>query len=848
MSRYGTSSAVRATFSRVALVLVLAASSLLLGACRIVDDPDDPRRENFVVLADRTKVLDDAGLAALLEVSEDGEYRFDGTSPILSEVRPGDVLIVGPSALTGYGALLKVESVTQGADGPTLTTSEAGLNDAFSSYHIAFDTTVTPEGDEFSLQQFGMTFPLRFDAGSGANAITMTGSLSVKPEVRITFLAMNDGFGLEELSLALHASEALNANIYGQGTVEFEQSVNLANIPYAPITITVPAVPFPLSFTPRVLIAAGLEGGITGAVEASALQEASFEAGIGFKDGEFGPFARHRNHFEFDNPYFGATAGVKAKAGIRLVLGLYGTMSGPHVGVDAYVQLSGSVDQVSEDLTCVTGVVNGGVSANVGFSLPGLPSYSGDLLDHSYRITGYDSCGGSASPAITWAKSIGRVGSYGDRARSVIEASDGTYVIAGPSGLFSGISAPNQSVWIERLDAIGNPIWHSVYSLGSAGGGNGPNDVRAIVEVEDGFIIVTSIQVLKIDWGGRFKWANRFSADHAFVMKSAVAAHDGGVIIAGNFDGVGKQYAWIMKLNANGAVQWSNNYSLGGFNRIRATPDGGYVAIGHDGAPVRDVLLTKINASGGVLWQRTYDNFHDRRGGQGIPAMYSATDEGVDVYVYPNGYMTFVASSSGAFPIPRPENPNTTNPGHSTVWMVDVTPNGQMYSGQTFVARVPEDGSYVLPAAIAIVGGQPVAVGRSAQSAADLGKSEQVMLINGSGSVSLLGPTGSRTTVLGGYLGSHIGSSPVFQTADGGFVMVGTTDMSGRDEMFVVKFGLNGNINLAWFGGGSSQHFINEDMKESDAMAQPFTAPITASRNQNVRAEAGPYYARWWKR
>lgn len=849
MSRYGTPSAVRAAVTRAALLLVLVASSLLLAACRIVDDPIDPGQENFAVRADKTKILDDDGLAALVEVSEDGDYRFVGTSPILSEVRPGDVVLIGPSGLTPYGALVKVENVTQGADGPTLTTSEAGLNDAFSSYHIAFDATVMPEDDEFSLQQVGLTFPLGFNAGSGANSITMTGSLSVEPAVRITFLASRNGLGIEELSLSMRGSEALHANIYGQGTLEFDQSVDLANIPFAPITIPLPGVPFPLSFTPRVLVTAGFEGGITGVIEASVLQEAQFTAGIGYKDGEFGPVWQQSFNFEFDNPFFGATAGVKAKAGIRLVLGLYGTSSGPHVGVDAYVQLSGSVDQVSEELTCLTGVLNAGVSANVGFSLPGLPSYSGDLRDWNYRLADYDSCGGSATPAITWARLTKRTGSYGDRARAVVEASDGTYLVAGSSGLFNGISAPNQSVYAMRLDSIGNVIWHRAYSLGSAGGGNGPNDVRAIVEVDDGFIIVTSIQVLKIDWGGNFRWANRFSADHAFVMKSAVGAHDGGVIIAGNFDGVGTQNAWIMKLSASGAVQWSNNYSIGGFNRIRTTPDGGYVAIGHNGATLRDVLLTKIGASGGVLWQRTYDNFHDRRGGQGTPAMFSATDEGVDVFVYPNGYMTFVAASSGAFPIPRPENPNLTNPGHSAVWMVDLTPNGQMYKVETFVARVPSNGSYVLPAALAIIGGQPVAVGRSAESAADLGKNEQVMLINTSGTVTLVGNASTRTSVLGGYLGSNIGSAPVFQTADGGFVMAASTNVASEtDQFLLIKFGRNGNVNMGFIGGGSSQHFKNEEMTESSSAAQAFAAPITASRNPNVRVESTVAESFWVKR
>jgi hypothetical protein len=82
---------------------------------------------------------------------------------------------------------------------------------------------------------------------------------------------------------------------------------------------------------------------------------------------------------------------------------------------------------------------------------------------------------------------------------------------------------------------------------------------------------------------------------------------DGGAIMAGTF---GPQTAaccdpWLIKLDAGGAVEWQMIYDapgLAGANNIVPTQDGGYVMAG-DGV---EFLVVKVAANGQVQWARNY--------------------------------------------------------------------------------------------------------------------------------------------------------------------------------------------------------------------------------------------------
>ncbi len=118
-----------------------------------------------------------------------------------------------------------------------------------------------------------------------------------------------------------------------------------------------------------------------------------------------------------------------------------------------------------------------------GISLPGYSnSIDGDVIgnhgDHDYWIVKLDSIG-----AISWQKSLG--GSGDDVANSIVQTSDGGYIVAGRSDS-SDISGNHGEAdyWIVKLDSTGAISWQKFL------GGSGNDFANSIVQTSDGDYVV----------------------------------------------------------------------------------------------------------------------------------------------------------------------------------------------------------------------------------------------------------------------------------------------------------------------------------------------------------------------
>jgi uncharacterized delta-60 repeat protein len=271
---------------------------------------------------------------------------------------------------------------------------------------------------------------------------------------------------------------------------------------------------------------------------------------------------------------------------------------------------------------------------------------AGDGLSYDVTVTDANGCQGSASHttmacvgALTWARTYGGVSI--DEAWSIQQTTDGGYVVAGVTQSFG---AGGEDFWVLKLDASGYIQWQKTF------GGASVDEARSIQQTTDGSYVVAGqtlsfgegsfdYWVLKLYPDGTIDWKNTYGGASWDEARSIQQTTDDGFIVAGRTQsfGAGGWDAWVLKLLANGNVDWQKTY--GGSNGDKANSiqqtfaaDGtldGYIVAGetysfgvcdefdctdgldNDGDFLvdesnGDFWVLKLDAWGNVLWQKTF--------------------------------------------------------------------------------------------------------------------------------------------------------------------------------------------------------------------------------------------------
>ena len=255
-------------------------------------------------------------------------------------------------------------------------------------------------------------------------------------------------------------------------------------------------------------------------------------------------------------------------------------------------------------------------------------------------IIGYQSFTLAQSPDITWAHSFG--GTLGDFSQDIIQTIDGGYIVAGSTYSNDNDVTDNHGdndIWITKLNSIGELEWQKTL------GGTLADQASAIRQTPDGGFMLAGTTLsnngdvsgnhgerdywlVKLSTTGEIIWQKCFggpereiatdiqlTADNGFIMSGYTQSTTGQV--SGNHGG---QDAWIIKLDANGDLQWST--ALGGskkdgINAILPTPDGGFFLAGfstssngdvpynHGNNGNNDYWMVKIAEEGAIEWSRS---------------------------------------------------------------------------------------------------------------------------------------------------------------------------------------------------------------------------------------------------
>ena len=181
----------------------------------------------------------------------------------------------------------------------------------------------------------------------------------------------------------------------------------------------------------------------------------------------------------------------------------------------------------------------------------------------------------ATSPSPSFCKAIG--GPEDELGESLIQTSDGGYLIAGYTESFG---TGGVDVYVVKLDASGNLQWTKTIGGPESDGGN------SLIQTSDGGYVIAGstksfgageadVYVVKLDANGNLQWTKTIGAKNKNYSKSSlIQTSDGGYAIAGHTEsfGAGKWDVYVVKLDKNGnaccAVSQTSRVGSGG--RLRS--------------------------------------------------------------------------------------------------------------------------------------------------------------------------------------------------------------------------------------------------------------------------------------
>ena len=153
----------------------------------------------------------------------------------------------------------------------------------------------------------------------------------------------------------------------------------------------------------------------------------------------------------------------------------------------------------------------------------------------------------SLEGTLSFTKNLG--GSDDDYIVSVVEATDGGYVMAGTTKSSDGDiidkTGDDRDVWVVKTDANGTILWSKTY------GGTDEDEASSIAKTTDG----------------------------GYIVSGFTRSNDGDITSSN----AGFNDLWVLKLSNNGTLLWENTYGYKGNDRafnIKQLSDGGYLMLG----------------------------------------------------------------------------------------------------------------------------------------------------------------------------------------------------------------------------------------------------------------------------
>ncbi len=403
----------------------------------------------------------------------------------------------------------------------------------------------------------------------------------------------------------------------------------------------------------------------------------------------------------------------------------------------------------------------------------------------------------SKIPELQVVKTFG--GTLNESAKSIINTSDGGYIVAGYTQSINGdVNTLKNEVqydfWLLKFNANDTLLWQKTY-----GGSKDDKAFKIIQTTDAGFAVVgygksndgdvtanegfDDVWILKLDNNGTILWQKTTGFSGADQGFSIIQTSDNGFFVGAILDvtasgglGNSKQAArhaggdyWGIKLDASGNIEWRKYF--GGTNTdtcydVAETSDG-YILVGSSDSNDVDIQnnkgsydfwVVKINKQGTLLWEKSL-------GGSEIDearAITSTNDQN----------LILVGDTRSS------DKDLTNNNGAANIWAIKMTAEGEVLWQKTY-------------------GGSSFDVGRSVKQTTDSG-----FLISGS----------SRST-------------------DNGFVN------KGQNDALIMKIDIDGNLLWQQTVGGTEIDFCYDATELTDGSI--IAVGESSSYNQDITTNKG---------
>ena len=223
-------------------------------------------------------------------------------------------------------------------------------------------------------------------------------------------------------------------------------------------------------------------------------------------------------------------------------------------------------------------------------------------------ITKYDSASN-----LSWNRTWGGAGE--DYGYSIVQASDGGFAVTGLTESY-GIGG-SRDMFIAKYELDGDLSWSKTW-------GDARTDIgRSIVQTSDGGYVVTGgtdsfgdqkIFVVKYDSSGEVSWDKTWGGSGGYENGMAIIqTADSGYAVTGStyFGGVNNMV--IIKFDSSGDVLWNKTWGGTGDDEGKAiiqTSDNGYIVTGYTNSPgslgAEDMFIVKYDSTGTQLWDRLW--------------------------------------------------------------------------------------------------------------------------------------------------------------------------------------------------------------------------------------------------